>query len=300
MASITTLVNFDTTHGATPVAGLIADAAGDLFGTTQTGGANGDGTVFEIVKTASGYASTPTMLFNFDFDGTRRLPAAGLIADAAGDLFGTTASRRREPRRHGVRDREDRLWLRQPPHRAVQLRHHPRRLPRSRPDRRRRGDLFGTTQFGGANSLGTVFEIVKTASGYASTPTMLVSFNGTNGASPAAGLIADAAGDLFGTTVAVARAATARCSRSSKTASGYASTPTMLFSFDGTHGAEPVAGLIADAAGDLFGTTQFGGASDRGTVFEIVKTASGYASTPTVLFNFDGTHGAQPVAGLIA
>ena len=70
MASITTLVNFDTTHGAAPVAGLIADATGDLFGTTQTGGANGDGTVFEIVKTASGYASTPTVLFNFDFDGT--------------------------------------------------------------------------------------------------------------------------------------------------------------------------------------------------------------------------------------
>ena len=58
-----------------------------------------------------------------------------------------------------------------------------------------------------------------------------------------------------------------------KTASGYASTPTVLFSFDGTHGASPVAGLIADAAGDLFGTTSGGGAngSGVGTVFEITK-----------------------------
>jgi uncharacterized repeat protein (TIGR03803 family) len=60
--------------------------------------------------------------------------------------------------------------------------------------------LFGTTAYGGANNLGTVFEIEKTASGYSSTPTILVSFNGTNGARPVAGLIAGANGCLFGTT----------------------------------------------------------------------------------------------------
>ena len=70
--------------------GLIADAHGDLFGTTARGGANDDGTVFEIAKTAYGYASTPTTLVSFD--GTNgRAPEAGLIADAHGDLFGTTA-----------------------------------------------------------------------------------------------------------------------------------------------------------------------------------------------------------------
>ena len=53
---------------------------------------------------------------------------------------------------------------------------------------------------GGANGDGTVFEIAKTAHGYASTPTTLVSFNGTNGAYPYGSLIADANGDLFGTT----------------------------------------------------------------------------------------------------
>ena len=182
MASIKTLVNFNGTNGADPEAGLITDIAGDLFGTTQAGGTNNVGTVFEILKTTSGYAASPTVLFNFD-GGNGARPVAGLIADTA-------------------------------------------------------GNLFGTTQFGGANNLGTVFEIVKTAS-------------------------------------------------------GYASTPTVLFNFDNTHGAQPLAGLIADAAGNLFGTTQIGGANRAGTVFEIVKTASGYASTPTVLFNFDVTHGAQ-------
>ena len=53
----------------------------------------------------------------------------------------------------------------------------------------------------GGNDDGTVFEIAKTSGGYASTLTTLVSFNITNGAQPNAGLIMDAAGDLFGTTV---------------------------------------------------------------------------------------------------
>ena len=65
-----------------------------------------------------------------------------------------------------------------------------------------RGNLIGTTQYGGASGVGTVFEIAKTSGGYASTPTTLVTFNNTNGAFPEAGLIADAKGDLFGTTEA--------------------------------------------------------------------------------------------------
>src|SRR5207244_1527016 len=76
--------------------GLIADANGNLFGTTYTGGAYGDifgsyGTVFEIAKTASGYATTPTVLVSFDLTHGAR-PHAGLIADATGNLFGTTYS----------------------------------------------------------------------------------------------------------------------------------------------------------------------------------------------------------------
>ena len=68
---------------------MIADANGDLFGTTDGGGANDDGTVFEINKTAAGYASTPTTLVTFNgADGA--LPQGSLIADANGDLFGTT------------------------------------------------------------------------------------------------------------------------------------------------------------------------------------------------------------------
>jgi hypothetical protein len=87
--------------GANPAAALIADAKGNLFGTTTAGGSNagptrpeGGGTVFEIVKTASGYASTPNRLVSFCSvthcaDGAE--PRAALIADAKGNLLGTTS-----------------------------------------------------------------------------------------------------------------------------------------------------------------------------------------------------------------
>ena len=143
MAMLTTLLSFNGADGANPYSGLIADAAGDLFGTTAEGGADGYGTVFELINHGGG-AYTPVTLLGFNgINGAT--PYSGLVADAAGDLFGTT---------------------------------------------------FG----GGANGDGTVFEIAKTGTGYASTPTILFSFSGTNGANPVGGLIADAAGDVFGTT----------------------------------------------------------------------------------------------------
>ena len=125
-----------------------------------------------------------------------------------------------------------------------------------------------------------MFEIAKTAGGYASTPITLVSFNGADGDQPRGSLIADANGDLFGTTGSTVF-------EIAKTAGGYASTPTTLVS------ALAQGSLIADFDGDLFGTTL------DGTAFEIVKTAGGYASTPTTLVSFDGTTGV-PQGSLIA
>jgi uncharacterized repeat protein (TIGR03803 family) len=130
-----------------------------------------------------------------------------------------------------------------------------------------------------------VFEITKTASGYATTPTILYSFcaqtNCTDGASPFAGLIADANGDLFGTTRAGGAHGGGTVFELAKSATGYASTPTVLYSFcaqtNCTDGELPAAGLILDAAGNLFGTTEGGGVhGEGGTVFEVTF----FAGTP--------------------
>jgi len=82
------------TSGSTPPAGLIADSKGDLFGTTSHGGTGplgGDGTVFELSPPAAGRKLwTETVLYRFKGGGDGAGPAAGLIAEAKGDLFGTT------------------------------------------------------------------------------------------------------------------------------------------------------------------------------------------------------------------
>ena len=93
MPTLRTLVSFTNANGFAngndPQGGVTIDAAGDLFGTTFGGGTSNDGIVFEVAHTASGYASAPTVLINFDkTDGEQ--PSSGLLIDAAGDLFGTT------------------------------------------------------------------------------------------------------------------------------------------------------------------------------------------------------------------
>ena len=326
-ASLTTLVNFllEAT-GGNPYAGLILDADGNLFGTTRFGGAYGGGTVFEVAKTAAGYTGGLAILSNFFCpaqtvpctDGQQ--PQAGLIADADGNLFGTTrfggiyGAGFTAPSGFGTVFEVAKTAAGYPstygstPTTLVSFNNADGAFPLAGLIADTRGNFFGTTSGGGANGAGTVFEIARTAGGYANTPTVLVSFNGTDGASPQAGLIADARGNLFGTTGAGGANGAGTVFEITRTAGGYAGTPAILVSFNGANGANPVAGLIADARGNLFGTTGAGGAHGQGTVFEIAKTRRGYADTPTTLYSFcakspaDGlcNDGANPVAGLIA
>src|SRR5579872_2174533 len=303
-ATLTTLAGFFSTssesiqalNGALPDGDLIADANGDLFGTTSVGGPDIVGTVFEIVKTAGGYASTPTTLATFNVDDGSE-PLAGLLADANGDLFGTTRTG------GGVFDgnvfeiAKTTGGYVTTPTTLVSFNGDDGGLPEGSLIADSKGDLFGTASNGGANGAGAVFEIAKTAGGYASTPTTLVSFNVYDGMEPSAGLLADASGDLFGTTRTGGAFGAGTVFEIAKTPTGYASTPTTLVSFDAfVDGSLPVGSLIADSHGDLFGTTTAGGPLGGGTVFEIVKTPTGFASTPTMLASNLGS----PAGSLIA
>src|SRR5262249_44910627 len=105
--------------------------------------------------------------------------------------------------------------------------------------------------------------------------------SGSDGAEPVAGLIADASGNLFGTTEYGGSSRAGTVFELVKGTSGY--TPSTLHSFTGglapNDGDAPLAGLIADASGDLFGTTKLGGSYGEGTFFELVKGPSGYTSS---------------------
>ena len=119
--SFTSLVGFNYADGHTPRGNVIADPNGDLFGTTEYGGGFDKGTVFEIAKTATGYASSPTTLVSFNsFNGAT--PVAGLIADAKGDLFGTTSQ--------GGSSNEGTVFDRQNRERLCEHSDHPRQLQR--------------------------------------------------------------------------------------------------------------------------------------------------------------------------
>ena len=118
-----------------------------------------------------------------------------------------------------------------------------------------------------------MFEVTQTNGAYASTPTTLVSFGGANGQLPTGTLIADATGNLFGTTSAGGASNVGTVFEVPKADGSYAMTPTTLASFDGTNGITVKAGLIADAAGNLFGTTlQSSAPTVGGTVFEVTDT----------------------------
>src|SRR5205085_978098 len=120
------------------------------------------------------------------------------------------------------------------------------------------------TVSGGTGGYGTVFEVAAATHAL----TTLVTFDNTNGARPYAGLIADAAGNLYGTTIdggAFSRGTVFKVSAGTHAL-------TTLATFNLTNGANPYAGLIADAAGNLYGAAYQGGPSNQGTVFELSGT----------------------------
>jgi uncharacterized repeat protein (TIGR03803 family) len=148
------------------------------------------------------------------------------------------------------------------------------------------GKLYGTTQFGGSNSAGTVF--VATADGVC---VDIYSFSGgRDGASPSAPLMQGADGKLYGT--AVFGGASGQGTVFSISTNG---TLTPLHSFAGAEGNSPYAAVIQGTDGNLYGTTYEGGAYGNGTVFRL--TTNGALST---LYSFLGSSdGANPDAALV-
>jgi hypothetical protein len=295
--AVTVLVAFNGANGAAPSGTLSVDANGNLFGATASGGANGNGTVFEIARTTTGYATTPITLVSFN-SANGAQPLGDLILDASGNLYGTTNS--------GGTNLDGTVFeipltaagYATSPSVLVNFSNSDGNQPLGGLIADANGNLFGTTSFGGTAFKGAVFEIAKTAAGYSSTPTILASFQGPDGNHPYGDLIADSAGNLFGTTEFGGAGNSGTVFELARTATGYASSVTTLASFNGTNGNSPFGGLVADSAGNLFGTTQTGGANNLGTVFEIVRTASGYAATPVTLFSFGGANGVSPSGSL--
>jgi len=272
--------------GARPRAGLVRDAVGNLYGTTFYG-PKGAGTVFKVDT-----AGKKTILHAFAGGGDGASPTGDLIIDSSGNLYGTTTG--------GTSSAGTIFKLDKTGQETVLYGFNgvDGASPTGRLLRDHAGNIYGTTTVGGdpncnnGKGCGVVFKLDKSGA-----ETTLHQFTGTpDGAFPLAGLVQDAAGNLYGTTSAGGDA-TCLCGTVFKLDTS--SKETVLHSFTGSavggDGAQPLAGLVRDAKGNLFGTTSGGGANNDGTVFKLDA-----AGAETVLYSFTaGIDGANPQAGLV-
>lgn len=274
--------------GRRPEAGLIEDATGNFYGTTNQGGPADQGTIFKLAP-----GGTETVLYAFKDGSDGGMLQAALIADKAGNLYGTAtqgggsgcygdgcgtifklASDGRFTAIHAFTGGSDGDY------------------PQAGLIADRRGNFYGTAAGGGAHGFGTVFRLA--ADGKFS---VLYAFaGGTDGADSQAGLIADKTGNLYGTTRSGGgNGCTYGCGTIFKLAPD--GTETVLYAFTGgSDGGEPYGGVVADVAGNLYGTTISGGDADGlGVLFKLAADGN-----LTALHTFEGTpDGAWPEAGVI-
>jgi uncharacterized repeat protein (TIGR03803 family) len=261
--------------GNTPAGSVILDNSGNLYGTTGYGGTGncvllgtkvGCGTVYELSPPAQkGGEWTETVLYSFPTARQGYLPNGNLVFDSAGNLYGATMF----------------------------------------------GGGYGTTCDAFYQYCGAVFELSppKTKGGKWTEKVLHGFKGGTDGANPNGGLIFDSKGTVYGTSSGGGNEG-GECGSGGcgtvfelkpPTTKGGAWTETMLYRFDpGTSGAaEPVAGVIFDRRGNLYGTTLGGGDSGWGTIFQLVPRSNGRWAE-RVLYHFrDDKDGSHPRAGLV-
>ena len=274
--------------GGQPDGRLFVDSAGNIYGTASIGGTFNAGTVFKLDPTG-----TETVLYTFAGGSDGQFPG-GLIGDPAGNLYGITGAG------GGFTSCGDSfgcgtVYKVNPQGRETVLYRFTGGADGGNPNvdlvRDPAGNFYDTTYTGGAFGVpGTVFELNKAAKNEA----VLYSFKGypKDGGNPQAGLVRDAAGNLYGTTYGGGGAASGIVFKIDPSGA-----ETILHTFVGTSkdGANPLAPLVLDSAGNLYGTTQLGGAFGLGTVFKLDTTGA-----ITLLHSFTGgADGGQPFGGLL-
>ena len=283
--SLTTIYAFERRGAAGwgRKSGLIINKAGDFYVTTETGGTHDEGTVFEVTPGGTG-----TVLYSFRGPPDGAAPATALTLGRDGTVYGTTFS--------GGAHGQGTVFTLDPAGTETVLHSFKGGSsdgsgPRSSLTMDGAGNLYGTTESGGADGDGVVFKITP-----AGQETILYSFKaGVNdGINPLGKLIFDDEGNLYGVTRAGGTDGLGTVFRLDP-----AGTETVLYSFKGgsRDGSAPHAGLLRDRAGNLYGTTEFGGPRNDGTVFKLSPRG-----VETILHAFKGGRrdGQAPAAGLLA
>lgn len=298
--------------GSIPSAGLILDAAGNLYGTTETGGVNNCGTVFELEPKSA----RRTTLHDFcSTAGDAKFPVAGLTyrGQASGAPYDGTASLYGTSSQGGAQGqgtvyaltRKHKIWSESVLHEFCEDGFGSCTdggAPLGDLIVDGAGNLYGNTTIGGSQDHGVIFELSPGRRKWKET--VLYDFcqlaDCADGDRPLGALLMDGAGDLLGTT----SLGPGEAGNLFKLApNGGNSRETILYTFCAeqscTDGYTPMAGVIEDGAGNIFGTTAFGGTSGAGAGTVFMLTGTEHA----VLYNFcsqsDCSDGAFPQAPLI-
>lgn len=256
--------------GGNPFAGLTADSAGNLYGTTSSGG-SGNGTAFELKNTTKGYKYVVLHTFAGGSDGAN--PYARLIL-VGKKLYGTTVNG------GGGAGTVFELLPGKAPRRERVLYAFTQSVQGANPSAGdltidSKGNIYGTTQYGGAYGQGTVFELSR-AKG-AENEKVLYSFGATSadGTQPYAGVTLDRSGNIYGTASAGGQGY-GTVFELTPSQSGW--TEHILHTFGNVNdGGTPYAGVSFDAQGNLFGSTTQGPGSGGGTFFELTPSSGGWS-----------------------
>jgi len=280
--------------GAWPTAGPVFDSAGNLYGTTEGGGASLAGLVWELKHTKNAWKESVLYTFTGGDDGSA--PTGSLVLDKKGNVYGTANT--------GGSAGSGTVFELSPSKGSWKFHllytfqggndgAHPTFggliLDKA-------GNLYGTTEMGGSAGTGTVFEVSPAKNGW--TKATLYSFaGGSDAADPLTGLAMDKSGNLYGATVSGGTdeaGAVFELKQKNK-----AWTESVIYSFTGgADGAYPEFGaVVLDKSGRIYGTAAGGGTYNQGVVYSLKHSAGGW--TESVLYTFTGGNdGGQPFAGL--
>jgi uncharacterized repeat protein (TIGR03803 family) len=277
-AQVTLLYNFGT-HTGDPAhpnnPGFVVQGRdGNLYSTSNDGGADNAGTVFKITP-----AGQVSVLYSFN-GVTGAFPFSGLTLGTDGNFYGTTFEN--GPSNYGT-------VFKITPKGTLAVLHGFDGSDGAglwgAPIEGTNGDFYGTTANGGSGGCGTVYRVTSKGSF-----TTLYAFDGTDGCQPSASLTLGNDGNFYGTTIYGGNTGAGAIFRITP-----AGAITLLHSFDGTHGAQPFSSLIQASDGNFYGTTVDGGAYVDGVAFEISP-----AGAFTDLHDFDPSKdGGEPFSALV-
>ncbi len=299
--------------GSNPAAGVIFDLSGNLYGTTQYGGSSsacsfGCGTVFELSPGSGGW--TENVLYSFTAGQDGALPYGMVLLDGSGNLDITATAGGGQGCNNTVSGCGSILQLSKGFWKPVVLYDFAISDDGSEAFSTlvsdRSGNLYGTTEYGGSGQCseypplgcGVVFELSLSEDGTWN-KTIIYNFTGIDGdgSNPVGGVVFDSSGNLYGTTlhggVNICQYNTTCGTVFELTFTNGSWVENVVHDFGGADGANPVAGLLATQYA-LFGTTQYGGLYDEGTVFAIAE------GIESVIHSFGQNDGMQPQAPLIS